>query len=410
MFDHLEIDPVLFWPSVAGAVGLVVGIPIGKDLLGRRARRLLERQAHESAAYLKAMKFAIAGDTDKTIETLLGVVRANTEGVEPYLALGRLFRERGDAARSLRLHQHLLVRPGIPDDARKRSLFALGRDLRALGEPERARRALERAMRVLKKDAAVVRELAEVCEGLRDWEVAIALRKREGKLRDQPSRPIRSHLYAAWGAEVAEKGEQKRALRLLRKAVHFSPAALHPRVLFADLLFKRGDRRGAAENYQQALLTSSPLRGSVIAKLEETYFQLGDFGRLETFLRGALAQAQGDSVLRFALARFLMRKGQHDEAIATLRALLTERPDLREAHRDLGTWFLATGESAAIRDGYGALLQSLDRTLAGYDCAACGRVARDVEWRCARCGAWESQRPKAIVERAVALPRAAVAV
>ncbi|MBI3071056.1 MAG: tetratricopeptide repeat protein [Deltaproteobacteria bacterium] len=409
MFDNLEIDPVVFWPIVAALAGLAIGLPFGKRLLGRRARLVLAQQAAEGQSYLVAMNALIEGNRDKTIETLLGVVRENTKGVEPYLALGRLFRERGDAARSLRLHQHLLVRPGIPDPARRKALFALGKDLRALGDLPRARRAVERAIRVLKKDADVARELAEICEGLRDWPAAVALRKRAGKLADRPSRPVRSHLLAEWGNDRIAAGDARAGRSLLRKAVRYAPAALHPRVLYADALLAAGHLRDAAENYEIALVTVAPLRGLVIAKLEEAYFQLGDFGRLESFLRGAIEKAPTDDVLRFALARFLLRKGAHDEAIATLRALLAEHPDLRETHRDLGAWLLANGDALQIRAGYGELLASLSRTLTGYRCGSCARASSDIEWRCLSCGSWESQKPNAIVGQPAAIARVATA-
>jgi lipopolysaccharide biosynthesis regulator YciM len=195
----------------------------------------------------------------------------------------------------------------------------------------------------------------------------------------------------------------------LRKAVRYAPTALHPRVLYADALLASGHVRDAAENYEIALVTVAPLRGLVIGKLEESYFQLGDFGRLESFLRSAIDKAPTDEVLRFALARFLLRKGAHDEALTTLRALLAERPDLRETHRDLGAWLLANGDAAQLRAGYGDLLASLSRALTGYRCTACDRRAGDVEWRCAKCGSWEAQKPNAIVAEPAAVARVASA-
>src|SRR5215208_375184 len=85
----------------------------------------------------------LARDHDTVIAELRAVVEENVEDVEPYFALGALFRSRGENERAIRVHQALAVREGSSRKLRLRARYELGLDFRAAGMPRRATRAME---------------------------------------------------------------------------------------------------------------------------------------------------------------------------------------------------------------------------------------------------------------------------
>ncbi len=57
-------------------------------------------------------------DLDRAEELLSRAVRIDSSGVEPFVALGRLFRMRGEIGRAIRIHQNLLLRPELVTEDR----------------------------------------------------------------------------------------------------------------------------------------------------------------------------------------------------------------------------------------------------------------------------------------------------
>src|SRR4030067_1546172 len=75
----------------------------------RRARQTLDLPS----AYFKGLNFLLNEQPDKAIEVFIRVLEVNSETVETHLALGNLFRRRGEVERAIRIHQNLIARPTL---------------------------------------------------------------------------------------------------------------------------------------------------------------------------------------------------------------------------------------------------------------------------------------------------------
>ena len=60
------------------------------------------------------------------------------ETVETHLALGNLFRRRGEVDRAIRIHQNLIARDNLSDEQRALALLELGQDYMRSGLFDRA--------------------------------------------------------------------------------------------------------------------------------------------------------------------------------------------------------------------------------------------------------------------------------
>src|SRR5215813_14275435 len=122
-------------------VALAAGVLIGRYYVPDD--RQLRRAARHSRAYMRAVSHLIARDHETVIGELRNVVEENIEDVEPYFALGALFRSRGEHESAIRVHQALALRERDKRRMRQRAMYELGIDFRAAGMPRRATRALE---------------------------------------------------------------------------------------------------------------------------------------------------------------------------------------------------------------------------------------------------------------------------
>src|SRR5215468_9344867 len=88
----------------------------------------------------------IGRDYDTVVNELRTVVEENIEDVEPYFALGAMFRSRGEYERAIRVHQALALRERDKRKLKQRAMYELGLDFRAAGMPRRATRAMEEVL------------------------------------------------------------------------------------------------------------------------------------------------------------------------------------------------------------------------------------------------------------------------
>ena len=82
---------------LVGLGSIAAGVLIGRYYVPDD--RQLRRTARHSRAYMRALSHLIARDHDTVVSELRTVVEENVEDVEPYFALGAMFRSRGEHER-----------------------------------------------------------------------------------------------------------------------------------------------------------------------------------------------------------------------------------------------------------------------------------------------------------------------
>src|SRR5476651_899383 len=106
--------------GIAVAVGCYVG-----------QRHLLEMGEYHptfSKDYFTGLNYLLNEQPDKAVDIFTKLLQVDSDTVETHLALGSLFRRRGEVDRAIRIHQNLIARPQLSQQQRVEALMALGRD------------------------------------------------------------------------------------------------------------------------------------------------------------------------------------------------------------------------------------------------------------------------------------------
>ena len=96
---------------------LLLPFAAGSGWLGA-ARALAQKRQREvslPSAYFKGLNFLLNEQRDKALEVLVTALEQDKETVEVQLALGSLFRKRGEIQRATRVHQNLVARTQLDD-------------------------------------------------------------------------------------------------------------------------------------------------------------------------------------------------------------------------------------------------------------------------------------------------------
>ncbi|MGO1343917.1 MAG: lipopolysaccharide assembly protein LapB, partial [Chromohalobacter japonicus] len=115
---------------------LVAAIAIGWWLGRRERRRARERLSPEVSLprdYFIGLNHLLNEQPDQAIETFVQALEVNSDTIETHIALGNLFRSRGEADRAVKIHQNLLARPTLTPYQGGLVQLELSRDFLNLG-------------------------------------------------------------------------------------------------------------------------------------------------------------------------------------------------------------------------------------------------------------------------------------
>ena len=441
---------------LVGLGALAAGVLIGRYYVPDD--RQLRRTARHSRAYMRALSHLIARDHDTVVSELRTVVEENVDDVEPYFALGAMFRSRGEHERAIRVHQALAVRERDKRKLRQRAMYELGLDFRAAGMPRRATRAMEEVLLEEPAHEGALRALAALYEEQARFNEAAGLWARLGKRRNEDTSVREHHLLVAAAQAALARDDLDSAKQLLKAALrhqesgHFFAAA-------AELAAARGNHRGAIERLKQALVAEPALAPHLLPgliaseqglidesgprtgkadDLEESDSAAEGTPQLAASTETALVPAEGVALVPAAkpsasvsdrvlalLAEVEAQTGPRLE-IALIRAqlappadtsaqtalakdLVTRFPEALAARVATARLALAAGETDAVKSALEVLVAeqgSLAWALRGrWQCAHCGHRPGPFSWRCGQCRRWNTLKMETGVEPPPLPPR-----
>src|SRR5690606_5006713 len=123
------------WYSLLIPLAAITGWVIGR----RGGERHGDSQVSKlSTTHFRRLNYLHHDQPDRAIELFLHIAELDKDTFDTQVALGPLFRRRGEVDRAIRLHQALVQRPDLSDQQKVQALLALGEDYMKSGLLDRA--------------------------------------------------------------------------------------------------------------------------------------------------------------------------------------------------------------------------------------------------------------------------------
>src|SRR3989338_9658671 len=103
-----------------------------------RLRRFAAQKLNLPRDYLVGLNFLLNEEPDKAVDIFIKMLEMDSDTVETHLAVGKLFRRRGEVERAIRIHQNLIIRTRLARRYREQATYELGRDYLRAGMLDRA--------------------------------------------------------------------------------------------------------------------------------------------------------------------------------------------------------------------------------------------------------------------------------
>jgi lipopolysaccharide biosynthesis regulator YciM len=366
------------------------GLPIA-FVLGWLASRLDLRQLRienraAPKAYFRGLNFLLNEQQDQAIDAFIEAVQNAPDTSELHVALGNLFRRRGEYERAVRVHEHLLSRADLSRADRHRAQHALALDYLRAGLLDRAEEALRKLEGTAFEPQALLALLA-LYERSRDWaQASVAARKLETSGQGNFSGRQAHYL-----CEQAASAAPAQAEQLLREAMKTAPDAPRPAIELAALQRRAGNADAAFETLSRLAQASPPAIPLVANALTEAAVAAGRQAQAVGILRGGYDLSPSLDVLDGIVAL------EPDPAAARHWYVkhLEREPSLVAASRWLADEKLEHEQFHGLVQG---ALEHAAKPLTRYRCAACGFEAKQHFWQCPGCQAWDSYPARRVEE------------
>ena len=351
------------------------------------------RVSELSSNYFRGLNYLLNEEQDKAIEVFLKLAEYNRDTVETHLALGNLFRRRGEVDRAIRVHQNLIARPSLSDEEKTVALLELGEDYMRAGLLDRAETLFTDLVSMNALASPALTHLVSIYQHEREWTKAI---DNATKL-EVASGESQGAIIAQFHCELAEQARGRKAWDEARIRLGAAFAAeddcTRASMILGHIEAATGNIEAAINAFEHVAEREIDYVPEILSPLLDCYAKAQSMQRAEEFLLRMTERHQGVSPV-LALASIYARTRGEKAAAEFLTRQLQQRPSVRALMA-----LIDANLHSAQGDARESLLiqRDLARKLleghAMYRCSQCGFGAKAHHWQCPSCKSWSSVRP-----------------
>lgn len=370
-------------------IALFLGFIIGRLVWSRRegSRELFNLQGDKS--FFKGIQYILSNSHDQAIEEFTKFVQVNSDTIETYIALGNLYRSKGEIDRAIRIRQTIILRPNIEDHVKIRALIDLGLDYRKGGF---LNRALETFQKVISKEPSnleTLREIEKIYQEMRDWGNAFATYKKISQLVPGKHSHILAHYQTELGKTYEKEGNIAGAKSVYKLAISLDKNCVDAYLHLGDLYFNMQEYRNAIETWRKVVRVAPRLTFLAYNRLEGAYSKMENLKPVEEFLKEC-TKLYSDPFTHMALSRYLFNEKDYDGALRELKEALKADPRFWEARKFMGEILLALQMKEDALGAYEDLIPHLDVPYLKFQCTNCGFKPPELQWQCPQCKQWDT--------------------
>ncbi|MGB5259311.1 MAG: lipopolysaccharide assembly protein LapB [Gammaproteobacteria bacterium] len=343
--------------------------------------------------YIKGLNYLLNERQDKAIDVFIRMLEVNSDTVETHLALGNMFRKRGEVDRAIRIHQNLVARPNLEDEERMDALLELGQDYMKAGLFDRAEGLFLELNDNNVHLSSVLPALLDIYQQEKDWHNAIAIAEQMGFVGEQPARTVIAQYYCELAENARATDDLEAAPGYLDKAGEYHPQCARARLIRGFIARQQGDCRLALKVFEQVAEMDIDLLPVILDHMHACHAELGSLPDMIVYLRHAIPKYAGISPV-LALADILEREQGDAKAAEFIAEELGRRPSVRGLARFIDLSLVRS--AGADRENLLILKNMTDQLLENkpvYACHNCGFTGKTLHWKCPGCRQWNTIKP-----------------
>ena len=350
---------------------------------------------HFSREYVVGLNYLLNEQPDKAVDVFIKLLEVDSDTVETHLALGSLFRRRGEVDRAIRIHQNLIARPQLSVVERKEALMALGQDYMSAGVFDRAERIFMEVVEMGgNRETRSLRGLLAIYQQEKAWEKALDVIKKLEISTGSSMHSQVAHYHCEMANYALKSGNAyDKAYTSIKQALAVDKQSVRASLMLANLEIKNGRYKQAIRALKLVPEQDAEFLTEIIEPLVHCHRELDSMDECVDYLEQTLADHPRASVI-FVIGEYLRNEKSVDIAIDFVSGQLNRHPSIRGLNR-LIYWHLESA-NGKVRDKLQMLYDITSTFLENkpiYRCGHCGFGGKLLHWHCPSCKQWSRMKP-----------------
>lgn len=362
------------------------------------AKRSMQKTRHSrsrdfSSDYFQGLNFLLNEQPDKAIEVFIRMLEVDSDTVETHLALGNLFRRRGEVDRAIRIHQNLIARPTLSKTQRSAALLELAQDYMRAGWLDRAESLFDELLENNLHTTPALRHLLDIYQQEKEWDKAIMVARRLDSESGQSMKPMIAQFYCEQADAAMKKGDENLASQILKRALGYDKRCVRASILQGRMAMRADNCKAALKSFRQVEEQDIEYLPEILEQMRQCYLNLDAAEAFKEYLRVIIERYSGATPI--LMLADLLANTQGDRVAAEF---VTEQVRKRPSVRGLGRLIdlNLTSASGKGKEDLQILRDLVEQLLSNkpiYKCSHCGFAGKSLHWQCPSCKEWNSVKP-----------------
>jgi lipopolysaccharide biosynthesis regulator YciM len=347
-----------------------------------------------SSEYYRGLNYLLNNEDEKALKIFTDLIDVDSSTIETHLALGGVYRRRGEFDKAILIHQNLLSRPKLDKSIKNQTLYELAKDFFSAGLYDKS----EKILLNLKEHKSYFESCNEylllIYELSKDWDNAIKFTKsiKQLKIRKSSIDVIISHYYCEKANDYKKDNQLNKSITVLRKAIDTNNQCKRAYMTLFEFN-TYSNPSFALENLINLLEIDSIyliILSNQIVQLSTTHQN----STLDKKICDIILQFSNDSNFSPTLYEFMFNMNSFDPPDDYLN--LTKENVFAKIFNNL---YLTKNSIDNVNTTNNDLLILIKNNFLTYNCSNCGYTAKNYIWQCPSCNQWETIKPITISER-----------
>ena len=380
----LPVAATCGWYSAAKQAGLSL------------TRKKMQPKFHRK--YLAGLNYLLNEQPDKAVDLFTKLIEVDSETIETHLALGNLFRRRGEVDRAIRIHQNLVAKPKLERQYKSQAVYALASDYMSAGVLDRAEGLFKELVDQGEHKQASFKALTYIYQQEKDWHQAITVAQKLAASTENNMRPELAHYHCELAEIALKEKDEVQALKYARRALTIHHQCVRASLFLSEVALSQHNEKLAIRQLQRILTQNPDWFLLAVPMLESAYLSLNKSHELIAYLHDVLDEFPHMPLI--VTLSELIRKHQGDQAaLSFVSEHVKENPSLVGIRDLLHLQLLNKHEDA--REDLSILHTLTDRLVhdkSNYHCVNCGYDGNTLHWQCPSCKQWDTNKPAYLVD------------
>ena len=345
-----------------------------------------------SAEYYRGLNYLLNNEDDKALKIFTDLIDVDSSTIETHLALGGVYRRRGEFDKAILIHQNLLSRPKLDRSIKNQSMYELAKDFFSAGLYDKS----EKILLNLKDNSTYQQSCNEylllIYELSKDWDNAINFSKnlKVEKIRKTKLNILMSQYYCEKANEYKNDSQLNKCFTVLRKALDVNESCIRSYVtlLSINLLNKPYDSLENLTKLLQINTNTIPIISELLIELSVTHQD----EKIDKTLHDILLGNSESSSFVPNIYELLLNIGGEESSRQYIKSV--RENVFAEIYDQLYKDIKLNNDIDTTK-----LINMIKDNFLIFSCNNCGYTSKEHVWQCPSCNSWESIYPLTMDER-----------